>query len=114
MGFFDFGDKGNKVKRISPAEVKSLLATPEKGILLDVRTPAEHRQIRIPGSILIPLNMIASGAPEMLKDKNKPVYVYCQSGARSSSAARTLSSMGYTEVYDLGGIMAWPYETQRG
>jgi len=41
-------------------------------------------------------------------DKNKPVYVYCAVGGRSATAAKILSDMGFTEVYDLeGGIINW-------
>jgi rhodanese-related sulfurtransferase len=41
-------------------------------------------------------------------DKKRPVFVYCLSGARSSSAARKLRSLGFSEVYDLkGGLYQW-------
>ena len=41
-------------------------------------------------------------------DKDKPVYLYCRSGARSQKAARKLIDMGFEKVYDLkGGFMRW-------
>jgi rhodanese-related sulfurtransferase len=35
------------------------------------------------------------------------VIVYCRSGNRSAFAANLLKQAGYTEVYDLGGIIDW-------
>jgi rhodanese-related sulfurtransferase len=87
----------------------------EKGIvLLDVRTVAEYTEKRIPGSVLIPVEDIKTQATEKLKDKNVAIFVYCRSGNRSVIAAQTLANMGYTNVYDLGGINNWPYETESG
>jgi rhodanese-related sulfurtransferase len=40
--------------------------------------------------------------------------VYCRTGRRSAIAAETLTGMGYTQVFDLGGIQSWPYDTVKG
>ena len=40
--------------------------------------------------------------------------VYCRSGNRSAQAAEKLIKMGYTNVYDFGGIKNWTYETESG
>jgi len=85
----------------------------EKGIvLLDVRTLAENMEKRIPGSVLIPVDEINKQATEKLQDKNAAIFVYCQSGNRSAIASQELANMGYTNVFDLGGINNWPYETE--
>jgi rhodanese-related sulfurtransferase len=42
------------------------------------------------------------------------ILVYCRSGRRSAGASRELIKMGYTQVYDFGGIINWPYETVSG
>ena len=85
----------------------------EKGIvLLDVRTAAENIEKRIPGSVLIPVEEIKKQATEKLKDKDAAIFVYCRSGNRSAIAAQALANMSYTNVYDLGGINNWPYETE--
>lgn len=87
----------------------------EKGIvLLDVRTVAEYTEKRIPGSVLIPVDDIKTKATEKLKDKNAAIFVYCRSGSRSSIASQALADMNYTNVYNLGGINNWPYETESG
>lgn len=99
---------------ISPQEARKRLDS-EKGIvLLDVRTKSEHIEKHIPGSILIPVDEIEMEAPGKLPDKNAPIFVYCRNGRRSVKAAEKLVNLGYTDVYNLGGIKNWPYETESG
>ncbi|MEA5013698.1 MAG: rhodanese-like domain-containing protein [Candidatus Limiplasma sp.] len=81
-------------------------------ILLDVRTQGEFDAGHIPGAILIPDFELASRAEAELPQKDAVILLYCRSGNRSASSARTLVEMGYTNVYDFGGINSWPYETQ--
>ncbi len=101
----------NKYTDISPKEAKQRLDT-EKGIvLLDVRTLKEYAEKRIFNSELIPLDVIESEAPVKLMDKNQVIFVYCRSGSRSVVASEKLVRMGYTKVYNLGGIINWSYET---
>jgi len=83
-------------------------------ILLDVRTEEEFNDSRIEGAILIPDFEIRERAEEELPDKDVTILIYCRSGRRSASAAETLASLGYTNVYDFGGIIDWPYETVSG
>lgn len=74
--------------------------------LLDVRTPAEYIQGHIPGSLNIPLHNLEE--VEFLVDsKDKPLYLYCQSGTRSRIAAMELQELGYKNVYNIGGIAAY-------
>jgi phage shock protein E len=54
--------------------------------VVDVRTPAEHRRHRIPGSINIPLQQLEQRISE-LEPKHAPVVLYCRSGRRSGIAA---------------------------
>jgi rhodanese-related sulfurtransferase len=83
-------------------------------LLIDVRTPEEFEEKHIPNSILVPDYDIDKLAPEMLPDKDAQIYLYCRSGARSSAAAAKLADMGYTQVYDIGGIIDWKFETISG
>jgi len=80
-------------------------------ILLDVRTEGEFVNEHIEGAILIPDNEIGERATDELPDKNALILIYCRSGRRSEAAARELVEMGYTNVYDFGGILDWPFET---
>ena len=81
-------------------------------ILLDVRTPDEYAQGRIPGSINLPLQVFAK-IEEVAPDKSTPLFVYCHSGARSSRFAKTMKKMGYTDVTDIGGIIQYKGEREK-
>ena len=100
--------------RITPEDAKTRLDTGEAIVLVDVRTAEEHAEARIPGSLLLPVDEIGQRAPEALPDKSATLFVYCRSGRRSAIAADELSALGYTSVFDLGGIIDWPYETESG
>lgn len=76
--------------------------------LLDVRTKSEFSQGHIKGATLIPVSELQGRIGEIEQHKEKPVLVYCLSGARSRSAGRFLASSGFKNVLDLrGGMMAW-------
>jgi phage shock protein E len=93
---------------------KIMLDSDPNIILVDVRTLAEYREIRIPGSLLLPLSTLASSATSSLPDKNAIIIIYCRSGNRSADAVSILHGMGYTKLYDMGGIIDWPYDTISG
>ena len=74
--------------------------------IIDVRTPEEFRDGAYPGAVNIPLSELGQRLSEISKDK--PVVLYCQSGARSASAARKLKQAGYTDVINAGGLSDMP------
>ena len=78
----------------------------ENAFLIDVRSPKEYRSGHIPGSHNIPLKTI-HGIASVAENKDVKLYVYCQSGARSSQAASALKNLGYTNVKDIGGIASY-------
>lgn len=78
----------------------------EGAMLLDVRTPAEYATGHVDGSRNIPLDNIAK-VLNTVNDKATPLYIHCQSGARSASAASFLKRNGYTNVKDIGGIAGY-------
>ncbi|MFO7611354.1 MAG: rhodanese-like domain-containing protein [Clostridia bacterium] len=79
--------------------------------VIDVRTITEYSESHIPDSYNVPLDEIGLGIDRITADRDAVILVYCKSGNRSKVAARMLSEMGYTNVYDFGGIVDWPYET---
>jgi rhodanese-related sulfurtransferase len=86
---------------------KKIATTPDK-IVLDVRTPGEFAKGHIPEAMLIDYYSRTFRSELDKLDHSKPVFVYCASGGRSSSAARILAELGFREVYDLrGGFDAW-------
>ena len=77
-------------------------------IVLDVRSPGEHAQRRVNNSVLFPIDTInETTAAEIIPAKDTIVILYCASGNRSRRAALELSDLGYTNVYDMGGIPNW-------
>lgn len=102
--------------KISPEQMKSETSkmSKEEYIILDVRTREEYLEVRIPGSTLLTLDKIEAIATSVIPNKNIKLYVHCRSGARSAVASKMLINLGYTKVYDFGGIMDYPYETEKG
>lgn len=52
--------------------------------------------------------------PTELPNKNATLLVYCRSGVRSAEASQKLLHLGYTCIYDFGGILSWPYTVEKG
>ena len=102
------------VSRINPSDAKKRLDTEKGIILLDVRTKEEYLERHIPKCTLIPVTVLGNEASQKLSDKNAEIFVYCRSGNRSAMAVKILTKLGYTHIYNLGGIVKWPYETVSG
>jgi len=100
--------------KITADEAKQLMDEAEGFILLDVRTEVEYQESHIEGAILIPDYELAERAPTEVPDKHGIIIIYCRSGRRSANSAHVLLDMGYTHVYDLGGILDWPYTMVSG
>jgi phage shock protein E len=99
--------------RIAPQEVKKKLDSEKGIILLDVRTKEEYLTGHIKGSMLLPVDILKEEAEKNLKDREVTIFVYCRSGNRSATAAKILANLGYKNVYDMGGIIDWPYEVEK-
>ena len=85
--------------------------TPE-ALLLDVREADEYRAGHIPGSLNIPLSQLPLRCAE-LGEKDRALFVYCLSGARSQQAVRYLQSQGFAQARNIGGISAYSGEVER-
>ena len=99
---------------ISASAARAAMGDGEPYVLLDVRTEAEFLAGHISDALLIPYVEVAAWAPTALLDRDIRIFVYCQSGRRSAEAASALLRLGFTNVYDFGGIADWPYETVSG
>lgn len=73
--------------------------------LLDVRTAPEWEEEHAEYAAHIPLDELLSGDTGQL-DATKKIYVYCQSGARASMAARYLHEHGF-QAENVGGLSDW-------
>ena len=80
-------------------------------IILDVRTIEEFNERHIPGAICVPNESIGAEPIDELPQKDQLILVYCRSGRRSKEAAEKLAAMGYSNIYEFGGILDWTGET---
>ncbi len=97
-------------QKITAADAKARMESGDEIVILDVRTQEEYDAGHIPGAILIPNETIIDQQPDLLPDLNAEILVYCRSGNRSAQAAKKLIAIGYTNVFDFGGIIDWPYD----
>ena len=99
-------------QQISQEEAKEMMDTQDV-IILDVREQDEYDSGHIPGAVLLPVGTIDdTTAAQVIPEKDSTVLVYCRSGNRSKTASAALADLGYTNIYEFGGINTWPYDTE--
>jgi rhodanese-related sulfurtransferase len=103
---FRFRRKAHDPYFNNPQALEELLDGDEEFHLVDVRSPPEVREGRIPGAQHIPYLEIGDRPPT--EDRSALIVLYCHSGGRSETARRTLRAKGYERVYNFGGIVHWP------
>jgi rhodanese-related sulfurtransferase len=81
-------------------QVKSFLQQGAK--VIDVRTPEEYASGHLPGALNIPYNDLRAQIPRQFPNQDQPLLLHCLSGVRSAMGKRTLQSLGYTRVLNLG------------
>ena len=82
-------------------------------MIVDVRREDEYAEGHIPGAILIPNESIENTPPKELPGFKQIILVYCRSGRRSKEASQKLADMGYSNVYEFGGITDWTGEIEK-
>ena len=100
--------------QIDQETAKEMMAREDGHVVVDVRRQEEYDAGHIPGAILVPNELIGCDAPEALPDYDQILLIYCRSGNRSKQAAEKLAGMGYTRVYEFGGIIDWTGEIVTG
>ena len=99
-------------EQITQEAAKEMMDTQEV-IILAVREQDEYDSGHIPSAVLLPVGMIDEDtAAKVIPEKDSTVLVYCRSGNRSKTASAALADLGYTNIYEFGGINTWPYETE--
>ena len=102
----------NGYKQITQQQAKEMMDK-QSVIILDVREQHEYDSGHIKGAVLLPVGSITEQtAAAVIPAKDSVVLVYCRSGNRSKTASQALADLGYTEVYEFGGINSWPYEKE--
>ncbi|WML44731.1 rhodanese-like domain-containing protein [Neobacillus sp. PS3-40] len=93
------------VRNITTTELKNELGNKDKQYI-DVRTPGEFKSKSIKTFKNIPLDQLSTKASSLSMEKE--VVIICQSGMRSTKAAKMLKSLGFTKITNVkGGMSAW-------
>jgi rhodanese-related sulfurtransferase len=105
MNFFSQLLNKTTISQLEPSEVHTMITQTPKPFLLDVRTPGEYKQGHVVGAELIPLDELSTKLGRL--PKAREIICICESGSRSSAAARHLSSQGYKVSNMTGGMSRW-------
>jgi adenylyltransferase/sulfurtransferase len=96
---------------ISARELAARLAARAAGTddldLVDVREPAEHALVAIPGARLLPRGGFLDGSAYADLDPDRPLVLHCRSGARSAEVLALVRERGFDAVHLAGGVLAW-------
>lgn len=108
-GFILMKDWNGGLRHVEQVDVFSVaeVAGSVEGVqFVDVRRPAEHSNGHAAGAVNLPLNSLTAQLDEL--DPERPTYIICQSGYRSSLATSLLENAGFTSLYNVtGGTLAW-------
>ena len=93
---------------IEEVDAPSAASLADAPLFLDVREREEWEEGHIPGALHIPRGNLESRVESAVRDRERPIVVYCAGGARSAFAAKTLEELGYADVRSLaGGFTDW-------
>jgi rhodanese-related sulfurtransferase len=102
----EFRHRSRASNAVAPADAVRLANS--GALLLDVRDSQEYEAGHIIEARNLPAAELGAKAETLKKYKEKPVIVYCESGAASGAAARTLRDSGFNKVVTLrGGLQSW-------
>ena len=97
-----------EIGEVDAARAHELLDSAERPLLVDVREQDEWSEGHLPGAIHVSRGNLESRIERAAPDRARPIVLYCQSGARSAFAAKTLEELGYENVVSLsGGFTDW-------
>jgi rhodanese-related sulfurtransferase len=98
------------ITTITPEELEELRRRGHAVELVDVRTPAEFREIHAEPARLVPLDSLDPNAIMRARSGSagEPLYTICRSGGRGRQAAERFHAAGYANVVNVeGGTLAW-------
>lgn len=105
---------GASYTQISQDEALKMMQEQTDYLIVDVRRPDEFAEGHIAGAVNVPNEEITDEMPELLPDNDQLLLIYCRSGNRSKEASQKLADIGYTNVYEFGGINTWEGEIVTG
>lgn len=100
---FNFGKSNN----LNQDKAYEQLQNDQSIQLVDVRSKEEYRDGHVKGSVNVPLDTIPSKFASLYPNKDQQIFIICYSGARASDATQYLVRLGYTKVYNIGGVATW-------
>ncbi len=94
---------------VTAKEVHAMLEQQKDFVFLDVRSPGEYAEVRLPNETLIPLGALRTRLNELPPDKE--IIAFCKISLRGYEAALVLKAAGFKKVRVMdGGVVMWPYE----
>lgn len=98
------------IEKIGFKRAKEIIDSETNIIILDVRSEEEYITGHAEDAVLFPLDEISDiAADDVIPSLDTTILVYCRTGRRSAEAARLLDDYGYENIYDMGGLVGWPY-----
>jgi rhodanese-related sulfurtransferase len=96
------------VSTISPRELAELCQEGKTVELLDVRTPAEFREVHVAIARNVPLDRLDPAAVMRARGAcAEPLYLICRSGSRGRQACEKFLAAGFSQVINVeGGTLA--------
>jgi rhodanese-related sulfurtransferase len=97
------------IATITPRELHERVQAGRHVDLIDVRTPAEYREVHVSFAQNLPLDQLDKSAAKAIhNDSSEPLYVICRSGSRGKQACEKLQNGGLSNVVNVdGGTLAW-------
>ena len=102
----DYSGNSKVIEQVAVSETSESIQPSHVVQFVDVRQPGEYAGAHANGAINLPLNSLPNNLEHL--DPDKPTYVICQSGYRSSLATSLLENAGFKSVHNVaGGTSAW-------
>lgn len=101
-------DAKQRVREITPDEMRVRLARGDRLQVIDVREESEWAQGHAAGALHLSKGTVERDIENRVPDTTAELVLYCGGGSRSALAADNLQKMGYTNVWSLsGGFKGW-------
>ena len=95
--------------KLNQAQAYEQLQNDKSIKLIDVRTRDEFREGHIANAINVPLDTLTSQIQKKVTNKDDKVFIVCLSGSRASQAVSYMQKVGYTQVFNIGGVATWNF-----
>ena len=93
--------------KISVAHAKKMMSELDDFVFIDVRPQSAYNKAHISGAISIPSSQAIERIQAEFPDRNKVIFMYCETGGRAMVVAKQLVSLGYRNIYNTGGFSQW-------